>query len=152
MNTIESILKVFFGQVESGDHSTTHYPSVFEELQLNVGFGIGKTANIPWLVFLAEGQTPQHGIFPAFYYFKKQHTLILAYGISEAKRPMLSWRAPLKVQTIEKYFQQRHVKPYKYGQSYVYGAYTTYDEMDFVKITADLNALIKHYKTLFPGG
>jgi len=149
MNTIESILKTFFDQVESNDHTTSQYPATYQDLELNVGFGFGKPANIPWLIFLAKDQSPQYGIFPALYYFRKYHKLVLAYGISEAKRPQISWRAPLKVQTVEKYFQARNIKPYKYGQSYVYKVYNVNEGVNYEQLNTDLNTLLEHYKRLF---
>src|ERR1019366_7463173 len=117
---IEEILTTFFAQVENDDHTTSHFPQFYSDLQVKVGFGFGNTAKIPWITFLGPGQTPQEGIFPVFYFFKEHHKLILAYGISETKMPKKSWRAPVGVKTLSQYFKSFGIIPHKYGLSYVY--------------------------------
>jgi 5-methylcytosine-specific restriction enzyme B len=146
---IEEILTTFFKQVEVDDHSTNHYPSFYSGLELKVGFGFGHTAKIPWITFLGPKQTPQEGIFPVFYFFKENHKLILAYGISETHHPRKSWLAPLGSKTITQYFKSFGITPYKYGLSYIKAAYSTYKDLDYTVIKSDLDSLIEHYKKLF---
>lgn len=146
---LKEILTTFFTQVESGDHSTLHFPDYYNGLQLKVGFGFGNTAKIPWITFLGPEQTPQEGIFPVYYFFKQQHKLILAYGISETKRPSKSWLAPLGTQTLTQYFRSFNLTPYKYGLSYIYAVYNTIKDLDYEKVKTDLDDLIRHYKKLF---
>jgi 5-methylcytosine-specific restriction protein B len=117
-------------------------------LKLKVGFGIGNTAKIPWIAFLGAGQTPQEGIFPVYYFFKENHRMILAYGISEEKIPKLRWPVTPIMKTINTYFKERGLKPYKYGLSYVYKTYDVNKGLDWIKIEEDLNVLIGKYKTL----
>lgn len=145
---IKETLSEFFTQVENGGHSTDHYPSFYSELELRPGFGIGKDANIPWIAFLGKGQTVQNGIFPVFYFFKDDHKLILAYGVSEKVKPKKIWFVPPNTKTIKQYFDSLHKTPYKYHYSYVYEAYSTYKDLDWTNIDSDLNRLIAPYKKI----
>jgi 5-methylcytosine-specific restriction protein B len=146
---IKDILSLFFDQVEKGNHDTNHYPSSYADLKLKVGFGIGKTAKIPWITFLGQNQTPQNGIFPAYYFFKENNRIILAYGISEENIPKLKWPLTPIMKTINTYFKERGLKPYKYGLSFVYKTYDVNKELDWIKIEEDLDVLINKYKTIF---
>ena len=145
---IKEILSLFFDQVEKGNHDTNHYPSSYADLKLKVGFGIGKTAQIPWITFLGQNQTPQNGIFPVYYFFKENNRIILAYGISEENIPKLKWPLTPIMKTINTYFKERGLKPYKYGLSYVYKTYDVNKGLDWVKIEEDLDVLINKYKTI----
>jgi 5-methylcytosine-specific restriction enzyme B len=145
---VKEILQAFFDQVETGSHVTSHYPSYYLNLRLDVGFGIGKDANIPWIAFLGEQQTVQNGIFPVFYFFKAHHRLILAYGISETIKPKRNWFVPPNTKTIKQYFDGLHINPRKYHYSYFYETYTTFKDLDFEKIEADLDRLISRYKKI----
>ena len=145
---IKEILAAFFTQVEKGGHSTGHYPSCYSDLELKVGFGIGKDARIPWIGFLAKGQTPQDGIFPVFYYFKEHHKLILAYGVSETNKPKKNWLVPPSTKTIRQYFDDLRLTPHKYHYSYVCEVYSDYKEFDWVKIESDLDCLLGRYKII----
>lgn len=145
---IKEILKIFFEQVERGDHRTSHYPLYYSGLRLRVGFGFGRDAKIPWITFLAKDQTPQAGIFPVYYFFKKNHKLILAYGISETNIPKKKWNVPLNTKTVEKYFQGLRIAPHKYHSSYVCEVYDTYEDLNWNKVESDLDTLIHKYKQL----
>lgn len=145
---IKEILKTFLDQVERSDHRTNHYPISYSGLNLKVGFGFGKTAKIPWITFLGKDQSPQNGIFPVYYFFRGNHKLILAYGISETNIPKKKWNIPPNTKTVEKYFQGLRIAPYKYHHSYVYEVYDTYEDLDWNKIELDLETLINKYKQL----
>ncbi|MFI5185742.1 MAG: MrcB family domain-containing protein [Chitinophagales bacterium] len=145
---IKEILSAFFVQVEKSDHRTGHYPSFYSGLKIKVGFGIGRTAKIPWITFLGKGQTPQDGIFPVYYFFKENHKLILAYGISETNIPKKKWNVSQNTKTVEKYFESLRISPHKYHSSYVYEVYDTYEDLDWNKIESDLDSLIEKYKPL----
>jgi len=145
---IKEILSNFFEQVQKDDHRTNHYPSFYSGLNLKIGFGFGRTAKIPWITFLGKNQTPQDGIFPVYYFFKGNHKLILAYGISETNIPKKKWNIPQHSKTIEKYFEELRINPHKYHFSYVYEAYDTNEDFDWKKIELDLDSLIDKYKLL----
>jgi 5-methylcytosine-specific restriction protein B len=145
---IKEILTTFLNQVEDNDRTTNHYPSFFSGLQLRVGFGIGKTAKIPWIAFLGHNQTPTDWIFPVFYYFKEYRRIILAYGISEENIPKLKWPITTITKTIYAYFKERGIKPHKYGLSYVFKTYDVNKELDWAKIEEDLSTLLNKYKAI----
>lgn len=148
--TLTETFKQFFIQAETGELQTSSYPGSYDGLVMEVGFGFGVPTHIPWIAFLAPGQTVRNGIFPVFYFFKKLHWVILAYGISEEKIPAKSWRAPLKVQTIEQFFRTKNKVPQKYHKSYVFETYNTLSDLNYQQMEDDLKRLIRHYKTLFP--
>lgn len=145
---IKEILREFLDQTEKNDHRTNHYPSAYYDLELKVGFGIGRDAKIPWIAFLGKDQTPQEGIFPVFYFFKQYNKLILAYGISETKRPKRNWIGILNTKKIIDYFNDLGISPHKYHQSYVYEVYSTIKDLDWNKIEMDLDNLITKYKRI----
>jgi 5-methylcytosine-specific restriction enzyme B len=147
--TLKDTFESFFAQVDTGETKTSSYDNLYDGLIMEVGFGFGVATHIPWIAFLGPDQTVRHGIFPVFYFFKKLHYVILAYGISEEKVPVKSWRAPLKVQTIENFFRTKNKVPQKYHKSYVYAAYNTLKDLDYWQMETDLKKLIQHYKTLF---
>ena len=129
---------------------TASYLATYDDLKMDVGFGFGRPTFIPWIAFLAPGQTVMDGIFPVFYFFKKLHYVILAYGISEENIPFMSWRAPSKVQTVEQFFKTKNKVPAKYHNSYVFRPYTTLKDLDYNQMETDLQTLIKDYKKRFP--
>ena len=145
---IKEILSLFFDQSSTKSLATNHYPPSYDGLKLDVGFGFGVPAKISWIAFLGQQQTPQDGIFPVLYFFKEYRKLILAYGISETKRPKKSWLAPLGIKTIAQHFKALGITPHKYGSSYVYETYSTYKDLDYEKLESDLKTLIDRYKKL----
>lgn len=145
---IKEILSAFFEQTESDNLTANHFPSSYSGLKLKVGFGKGNVAKIPWITFLAIGQTPQNGIFPVYYFFKEQKKLILAYGISETEKPQKNWLVDSETKTISKYFLRLGITPHRYGLSYVYEVYDLNKNLDWDKIEIDLDALIEKYKNI----
>ncbi len=145
---IRDILETFFLHVKNDIHSTNNFCRFYYGTKMKVGFGVGKTARIPWVTFLKDDQTPQDGIFPVYYFFKENHKLILAYGISETNIPQKKWLVPLGTKTVAQYFIRLGIKPYKYGSSYVYEVYDTNKEFDWDKIEIDLDTLIEKYKEI----
>lgn len=147
---LSDTFRKFFDQAETGRLETTSYPSTYEDLIVDVGFGFGVPAHIPWIAFLAPGQTVRDGIFPVFYFFKKFHYVVLAYGISEENVPIKTWGAPLKVKTIEQFFKTAKKVVPKYRKSYVFETYSTFKDSDFDRMENDLRKLIQHYTTRVP--
>ena len=145
---IKDILTSFFGQVKDNKHTTSHFPSHYSGLQMKVGFGVGRTAKIPWITFLGEGQKPQNGIFPVYYFFKEYDILVLAYGISEAETPVKKWKQENETKTVAEYAEHLGFEPHKYRDSYVYNAYDTSKSLDWHKIEIDLDSLIDYYKRI----
>ena len=143
---IKDILTNFFEQVKTDDHTTSNFPAVYSGLEMKVGYGFGRTAKIPWITFLGKEQSPQNGIFPVYYFFKEDHKLILAYGISETEKPNKNWLISPRAETVFNYFKQEGKEPHKYGLSYVYEVYDTNKDIDWNKIETDLQNLIAYYK------
>jgi 5-methylcytosine-specific restriction protein B len=145
---IKEILTNFFYQVENDDHTTSNFPSIYLGLKMKVGFGYGRTAKTPWITFTGEGQSPQNGIFPVYYFFKEHQRLILAYGISETKKPDKRWLVSPRIETVSNYFKKEGQEPNKYGLSYVYETYDTNQHLDWNKVETDLQQLIAFYKLI----
>ena len=145
---IKEILSSFLEQSKANDLNTSHYPLLYSGLRLKAGFGIGNPAKISWITFLGKNQEPQNGIFPVYYLFKENHRLVLAYGVSETKIPAKRWMIPEGTKTVESYFKQFGIKPYKYGLSYVFAGYDIRRDLNWDKIETDLDTLIGQYKKL----
>lgn len=60
----------------------------------------------------------------------------------------IKWNVSPNTKTIEKYFQNLHITPYKYHASYVYEVYDTFNDLDWIKVESDLDNLINRYKQL----
>lgn len=145
---IKEILPAFFAQTETDNLAVSHYPAFYSGLKLKAGFGIGRVARIAWIAFLAKDQKVTNGIFPVFYFFKEDHKLILAYGISEKEKPSKNWNVPSGTKTITQYFRQFGKVPHTFGLSYFYEVYNTNLDLDYNKIESDLDNLIASYKKL----
>ena len=145
---IKEILINFFEQTETDNLTVNHYPALLSELKLKVGFGKGNIAKIPWIAFLGKDQKVTNGIFPVYYFFKEQHKLILAYGISETEIPKTNWLVSPRAETISTYFKNEGKEPHKYGLSYVYEVYDTNMDLDWKKMETDLQNLIAYYKLI----
>jgi 5-methylcytosine-specific restriction protein B len=146
--SINEILISFLEQSKTDNLSTGHYPPFYSGLHLQAGFGIGRPARISWITFLGKDQEPQNGIFPVYYLFKEHHRLVLAYGVSEKEISSRRWAIPEGTKTIERYFKQFGIKPYKYGLSYVFAAYDIRRDLNWDKIEMDLDILVQKYKIL----
>lgn len=140
-------LRLFFKQVGTGDLKTKHYKKQYCGLEQKVSFGAGVVTKIPWIGFLGEGQEIQEGFYPVFLFYQELDLLILAYGISETRKPLHSWDINDAI-TINEYFKKANYgRPKKYGNSLVYKAYDmNRTEVDEV-LNDDLNQLIQIYKS-----
>lgn len=138
----------FLQQAKTNDQKTSHYQKSILDLSVNVSFGKGAPAKIPWISFLRKEVTTSNGIYPVYLYFKKEGILILAYGISETNDSQFHW--PIKqLQTIEEYFRQNNLgKPFRYGKSYIYKVYDTNNMPDQKTIDKELISLLEYYKSL----
>jgi 5-methylcytosine-specific restriction enzyme B len=122
----------------------------FKGLKVDVGFGQGNQATIPWIALLGAEQRVSNGIYPVYLYYKKQQTLILAYGISETHPPLIKWS--VKTESIENYFVRLwDQKPKRYGESFVFADYkidpTKQDfGLEKEKVDNDIEKIIEEYK------
>jgi hypothetical protein len=144
------IIESFLQQAQEGtDLSTSYYPKKYQELNLKVSFGKGSQAKVPWICLPNENNTIQEGIYPAYLYFKEHDILILAFGISETKEPIVSWPAELLDTSIDDYFQEEfQVSPHRYGGAYVFKAYPVADELSPDELQADIDHLTSLYKKI----
>jgi 5-methylcytosine-specific restriction protein B len=140
----------FINQAQTNDLGTSrnNYSQEFLELEVKISFGQGGPAKIPWISFLAEGQTTSNGIYPVYLYFKDQNVLILAYGISVTNTPESKWNLKQSL-TITDYFAQKNLGiPFKYGNSFVYKVYDSKNLPSPKTIDSDLFGIIEIYKSI----
>ena len=153
------VLKEFLFQTKTNSLESKIYPKEWSELTLGVSFGKGVLAHIPWIAFLQKEVKVNNGIYPVYLYFKKESTLILAYGISETNKPSKTWSKKIisSTSTILEHFRN---KVSRYGNSYVYKSYkitfTNNDvslkssednkKVSMDKLESDLEALLNEYK------
>lgn len=136
----------FLDQAKTDDLRTRHFDSSYLETNVNVSFGKGNQARIPWISFLIYPNTTSHGIYPVYLFYKEYDLLILAYGISETKEPETSWSIDDKI-SIKEYFEEEYdKKPDRYGSSYVFQTYDVHDLPSEEVLNNDLQTIIKQYK------
>jgi hypothetical protein len=154
------ILKKFIIQAQMGDLKKSDYPKNLGDLRMEVSFGMGAPARIPWIAFLAPEMKVSNGFYPVYLYYKAEQVLILAYGVSETEEYGESWPAEVqnRSQSIETLFGK---KVPRYGDSFVFKVY----QLSFAKrsgsmaitykdngelatdgaLEADLNAILTYY-------
>ena len=143
---IFSVLEKFLAQAETEDLRTKEYPASHAGLSMRISFGAGNQAHVPWIGFLAEGQTPTKGIYPVFLYYKEDNILILARGISATNKPELSWQGH-DLSTINEYYNDEFNKvPIRYGDSFFYQVYDLHEPLDEETVENDLADLVDEYK------
>lgn len=142
--------------IEQADQETnlvvSEYPKEYRGLHVNVSFGKGNFARIPWISFTAYDQTTQNGVYPVVLYYKSTSRLIVAYGISETNRPKASWQDLGNAQTISAYFADKNLTaPERYGKSYVYESFDLSEGINGEAIEAAIDELIGIYHLQFRG-
>lgn len=141
----------FLAQAKTTDLTTSKYTKNVLNLTVEVSFGKGNQARIPWIAFLGYGNTVSEGIYPVYLYYKERNLLILAYGVSETKPPKISWQ-DTSLTTIGEYFESKmYNKPERYKNSFVYKAYDTSGELNRAELNRDLQDLIFIYHEAFDG-
>jgi 5-methylcytosine-specific restriction enzyme B len=118
------LLQAFLLRVHNNPTNLKKLDSLEDYLgfDVEVGFGKGNVATIPWIAFLGPGQIVSNGIYPVYLYYKEFQELVFAFGVSETHVPEKVWH--VKAQTVEDYctkvFKQ---KPKRYGSSFYYSSY-----------------------------
>lgn len=138
----------FLKQAKMNNLKTRFYARKYEGLTVEVSFGQGSIARIPWISFLYPGQVTSDGIYPVYLLFREYDKLILAYCISETKKPKLNWNLKKGLETVEVYFSKIGFVPPRYGQSYVFKVYDTSKVLDYASMENDLQQIIQEYKDL----
>ncbi len=145
MSGIYKIINQFLEQAKTENLKISAYPKKNEELKINVSFGQGYPARIPWISFTIEPNTTSNGIYPVYLYYKSIGKLILAYGISESNKPNLNWNL-INPKTILEYFiEEDFEKPIRYGSSYLFACYDITD-LNEEELERDLSSIITCYR------
>lgn len=148
---VRELVSKFLEQAnEETSLTVAEYSSKYRGLKVNVSFGKGTFAQIPWISFTGFGQTTSEGIYPLVLYYKTSDLLIIAYGISETNHPKVKWRNLERVPTIAAYLQETlSVEPKRYGDSYVHSAFKVNGEIDIPAIELALDETIGKYLDQF---
>lgn len=141
-------LKKFIKESKTNNLKTKHFDSSYEDLKVKVSFGAGVVARIPWVSFLTDGQTTSEGIYPAYLLFKNDKKLVLAYGISETKAPIVKWNLKNAVKISDFFAKEGLNKPERYGDSLVFKVYNLNDLPSDEVLDADLSKIIDEYKSI----
>lgn len=150
---IAALLDGFLAQAREGtDLSTQSYVGEYRGLRIKVSFGKGNFARVPWIAFLAEGQTVPLGIYPVLLYYKTQEQLILCFGVSEENRPKVAWGASPSSETVDHWFRERGLgRPDRYGSSFVAKAWDTSKPLPLEELQATLDSVIDEYHRTLTG-
>lgn len=141
-------LEQFLSQAQTGRLAYGDYSESVYGLSARASFGQGTPAHVPWVSFLAEGQTTSNGIYPVYLYYKEQNCLVLAYGVSESNTPDIEW-PDNGASLIQDYIQSEYqVTPQRYGSSLVFKAYDLENELSSLEINQDLFDLAQEYKAV----
>lgn len=147
--SIYQTLLTFLEQAQTEDLRTKDYPGSHAGLTMRISFGAGNQAHVPWIGFLAEGQTPTKGIYPVYLYYKADRTLILAKGVSSTNKSRSMWPIAEGAQTVGDYFKSQLGKPaIRYSESYVHSVYDLSESLDKEQVDTDLTELIQEYREL----
>lgn len=159
MEKLVEILNSFVLQSQTDNQKWSHYPREFLELKTKVSFGMGGTAKISWISFLAPEMQTSHGYYPVYLFYKKENKLILAYGLSETSEFASTW--PVEIINNEKRIDNYITEPWRYGDSFVYKIYNPKISSDNKKVSyfndnneniskeklnTDLIGIINYYK------
>ena len=145
------LLGAFLSQATEGvSLAVSDYSKEYRGLRVNVSFGKGNLARVPWISFTAYGQTTSGGIYPVVLYFKSRSLLVIARGVSETSEAKAAWRADSESETVSTLFQNRFgAAPDRYGSSLVVAAYDTSDDLNFEEIGSRIDAVVAEYHQLF---
>lgn len=150
-NFVPALLTEFVEQAIAADNqSTSGYPKQYRGLTVKVSFGYGSFAKVPWIAFLGFDQETSRGIYPVYLFYREQGILVLAYGASETKSSPSRWALPAGTESVQEYFdRQLHATPERYGDSFVFTAYSVPLSGDLTRLSTDLDVLIAKYQQLF---
>lgn len=148
---VRELIQNFLAQADEAESLVvSEYPKSYRGLKVNVSFGKGNFAKIPWVSFTGYEQTTSEGIYPVVLYYKSISMLIVAYGISETNRPKVEWQQLDDAPTIATYLNQiPNRAPERYGTSFVHTAFDISEEVDLDAIQASVDDLIGKYQAQF---
>jgi len=148
---VQELVSKFLEQADEEINLTvSEYAKEYRGLTVNVSFGKGNFARIPWISFTGYRQTTQEGIYPVVLYYKSTGRLIVSYGLSETNKPKEAWNDLGDAPTISAYFDDAlNEVPARYGKSFVYKAYDLSEGMDLEAIEVAVDELIGKYHAQF---
>jgi hypothetical protein len=150
---IQDLISRFLAQSGTGKLGVGDYPREYRGLEIEVSFGKGNRARIPWIAFLAEGQKVSNGIYPLLLYFPGQRAIVLCYGISETHTPAMAWPRASEHKTVEEWFIANFAqRPDRYGGCLVKASYQGDLDQQFDELTAQLDAIISEYHGIVGDG
>lgn len=145
------VIQKFLEQAETDSMKKVGYPRKYKDLKVEVSFGVGNQARIPWIGLLNANNKISHGIYPVYLYFKEVNHLILAYGISETNPPDISWTNQADLPLIKDWYINKFgSKPARYGGSFIMATYDLNDDLSINKIENDLGKIISDYQISSP--
>jgi 5-methylcytosine-specific restriction protein B len=150
---IRDLVSKFLAQADEGENlAVSDYPKDYRGLKVNVSFGKGNLARIPWISFTGYEQTTSNGIYPVVLYYKELGRLIISYGISETSAPKQEWEGVRDAPTISAYLRETlNVSPDRYGQSYVHRAFDVTESLPLQEIERAIDEVIGQYHQQFEG-
>jgi len=145
---VPELLKAFLEQANAAESLVSKgYPSTYRGLDVNVSFGKGTLAKVPWISFTGEDQTTQKGIYPGYLYFKAAGTLLLTYVVSETNPPDRQWPASIPQQTVADVLaSQFGHQAERYGDSFVHAVYPTSEALNPEQLTKDLDQVVAAFE------
>lgn len=91
VKALSAELQRFFDQIPTGDLKKKHYADHIGRAELQVSFGVGNQALVPWLALTRPGVDIKKGVYPCLLYFRGIQRLILTYCISETEDAGQAW-------------------------------------------------------------
>ena len=91
VKALSAELQRFFDQIPTGDLKKKHYANHIGRAELQVSFGVGNQALVPWLALTRPGVDIKKGVYPCLLYFRGIQRLILTYCISETEDSREAW-------------------------------------------------------------
>jgi 5-methylcytosine-specific restriction protein B len=148
---VRELLQKFLKQANEGTSLVvSDYPKRYRDLDVNVSFGKGNFAKIPWISYTGYGQSTSAGIYPVVLYFKSDEVLVVAYGISETNRPEAHWEDLGAAESVGKYLESNFdVSADRYGSSIVHKGFKISEEVDDAGIEKALDEVIGAYHKQF---
>lgn len=145
---LPDLIERFLKQANEGEElGTQGYLTEYRGLRVRVSFGKGNFARIPWIAFLADGQSVPEGIYPVLLYFKERQLLLLCYGVSETHPPKLMWTVPQGTQTVLEFFMSRYGSPpERYRESLVSAMYDLQQPLVLTELQQALEDVIDSYE------
>ena len=115
-----------------------------------ISFGLGRFTSVPWIVFTNYGQELMDGIYPVLLFYPEHNQALLCYGISETKKPKITWGQNLigNLSMVKDTINS----PDKYGESVVHSSYSISElsqNIGIDKLTNNLSELINNFHMVF---